>query len=285
MIILNTTSDAVEAVLTSAAAVNQLQCASSYRDITTTTFIPSRNMILTSDTTAVSIVPAPDTDNQRVVDFISVFNSDTANATVTIQFNDGSGTFTLWKGVLLPNEKVEYAEGSGFRLISNGGVEKTAVMNATSPASSVLNIVTLAADVVNNNATLNTIADVDGLAVPITAGNRYWFRFHITYTAQATTTGSRWSVFVPANNYFAMTSNYTLTATSNTPNNIIANDIPAASNATSLGNGSTTGNMCVMEGFITPTEDGYVQARFASEAANSAITAKQGSFVEWLQVI
>ncbi len=59
---------------------------------------------------------------------------------------------------------------------------------------------------------------------------------------------------------------------------LTAYGLPAASNLTSAVN--TAGNMAIIEGVITPTANGNVQLRFASEVASSAITAKAGSYVE-----
>ena len=52
-----------------------------------------------------------------------------------------------------------------------------------------------------------------------------------------------------------------------------AHDLPAACSTTSL----TTDNIAVVEGQIKPSANGYLQLRFASEVANSAITAKAGA--------
>jgi hypothetical protein len=74
-------------------------------------------------------------------------------------------------------------------------------------------------------------------------------------------------------------SDLSLTLTTQTNNrSLTAYDQPAASNASS---GSTLGNIAFVWGFIRPTADGTVIARFASEIANSAITAKAGSFVRY----
>jgi hypothetical protein len=139
-------------------------------------------------------------------------------------------------------------------------------------------ITVLGADVTNNNATANTIADVTGLSFNATAGTTYRFRATIAYTAAATTTGSRWSITGPATpTMLSYTSNYTLTATTMTINYASAYDIPAASNASSL----ATGNIAQIEGIIIPSVDGPVKVRFASEIASSAIIAKAGSTFEW----
>jgi hypothetical protein len=144
------------------------------------------------------------------------------------------------------------------------------------------NIKVLAADVVNNNAVANTIADVTGLSFAVVAGATYKFRFVIKYDSAATTTGSRWSINGPAApTALHYTSHYTITATTETTNSATAYDIPAASNLSSL----TTGNIAIIEGFITPSVNGTVIARFASEVSSSAITARAGSTVEWSRVL
>ena len=138
----------------------------------------------------------------------------------------------------------------------------------------------LDSDVVNNNATANTIADVTGLSFPVVAGEMYWFAFDIWYTAAATTTGSRWSINGPGSPTFLLFgSEYSLAATTTTRNaNVLTYDLPAASNATSS---STGHNQARIWGGIIPSSGGNVIARFASEVSNSAITAKAGSRVQW----
>ena len=160
------------------------------------------------------------------------------------------------------------------------GIQGPAGTNGTNGAAGgAVQRAFLAADVANANAVANTIADVTGLSFPVLAGSRYKFRFFIVYTSAVTTTGSRWSINGPAATDIFYTSRYTLTATSETVNNgNTAYGTPAASNASSL----TAGNIAVIEGTLKATAAGNVIARFASEIAASAITAKLGvSYVEY----
>jgi hypothetical protein len=144
--------------------------------------------------------------------------------------------------------------------------------------SSGQTIVTLASDIVNNNATANTLADVTGLSFPVTAGVNYNFHALIYYTSASVNTGSRWSVNGPAATLLAYTSQYSLTATTVTNNNVAAYDNPALANATSA---STTGNITIIDGIIRPSASGTLIVRFASEIGGSAITAKAGSTITW----
>ena len=151
------------------------------------------------------------------------------------------------------------------------------------PVAAAVQATVLAADVVNNNASANTIADVTGLGFPVKAGKKYRFRFEIAYTAAATGTGSRWAITGPAGGTMRYRSEYSLTATTRTLNDgLSAYDTPAASNATSAATGS---NVAVIEGFIEPAASGTVLARFASEVSSSAITAKAGSVCYFHEVL
>lgn len=281
MLILNATTDNIQVVLSGAVTTNQLPCMASWRDITTTTFTPGRTVTNTNSTTDVNLVPAPGASTQRVCDWLSIWNRDTAAATVTIKFDANGTEYILWQGSLAIGERVEYQEGHGFSVFNSVGALKTA-QAAGAGVSNALNVVVLASNVVNNNAVANTIADVTGLSFAVTAGETYWFEFAIPYTSAAATTGSRWSINGPAAptmlNY---TSEYTLAATTKTLNNATAYDIPAASNATSL----TAGNVATVWGIIKPSSDGTVIARFASEVAGSAITAKAGATLRWMRVL
>lgn len=281
MLILAGTSDRIQVALNAAHTTTPLRCYASFRDITTSAFTPGRTVADTNGTTDVDLVAPPSASTQRVCDFISVYNSDSAAKTVTVKYDDGSAEKVLWSASLNPGERVEYQEGQGFRAFTVTGAEKIAQL-ASGPAVNAKNLVILAANVVNNNAVANTIQDVTGLSFPVVAGETYVFRAMIPYSAAVTTTGSRWSVNGPANptglNY---RSKYTLTATTETSNFATAYNIPAASNATSL----TLGNVAIIEGVITPSSNGTVIIRFASEIAASAITALAGATLEWVRVI
>lgn len=142
----------------------------------------------------------------------------------------------------------------------------------------------LPSNVVNNNASANTLADLTGLAFWMEANRTYEFRIKVAYNAAVTTTGSRWTVNGPTGptvvSYF---SHYTLTVTTQTINYAGSYQQPTASNATSL----TTGNLAIIEGIVrNGSTEGLLQAQFASEIANSAITAlADASFIEWREVV
>lgn len=284
MIILSETTDNLQIVLGGSVTTNQLQCMTSWRDRTSTTFVAGRTLAVTNNTTDVTLAAAPAASTQRVIDYISVYNNDTVNAVVTIKLDANGTEYTLFKVTLAATEKLEYQEGQGFKVIASSGAVKQSINQGANASTSGLTAVILGSDVINNNAVANTIQDVTGLSFSVTAGKMYYFSFVIYYTAAATTTGSRWAVNCTAGlaTNLSYTSEYSLTATTTTRNaNVTAFDTPAASNATSAATGN---NLCRMEGYFIPTADGTFIARFASEVTSSAITAKAGSVCYYQQL-
>lgn len=281
MINLQGTTDSLE-VLT--AAAQSLDWDASYVDYSATDGVPAAAAGNISTATTTAILAAPGSGIVRQVRWLSFRNRGAALQTITIK-KDVSGTDRYLSAdiPLMPGEYVQYTSNRGFTVFNTAGQEKTSLGNQVIAASGVTNVV-LASDVTNNNATPNTIADVTGLSFAVTAGETYWFRAVIAYTAAATTTGSRWSVNGPGSpTALRYESTYSLTATTQTTNRgLSAYDTPAASNATSAATGANT---AVVEGFITPSANGTVIIRFASEVASSAIVAKAGSLLQWMRVL
>jgi hypothetical protein len=256
----------------------------SYADHTTSGATLGDQQTLITTATNTTIISAPDASTQRQIKVINIRNTSATTNIVTVK-KDISGTeYDLFSCTLGGGEQIEYLDGRGWQVYTTTGAIKNSINQGSAPISSSLSATVLSSNVVNNNATLNTIQDVTGLSFAVTAGHVYYFQFIIPYTAAATTTGSRWSVNGPATTYLCYTSEYSLAATTTTRNaNNISYDLPATSNATSAG--TTSGNRTVVEGVIIPSADGTVIARFASEVANSAITALAGSVVYYQELI
>ena len=283
MIILTETTDRLQIVLAGNVTANHLQCVAFWRDVTTTAFTPGRSVAVSNNTTDANIVASPAASTQRIIDLLTVYNTDTANATVTIKFDANGTDYTLWRGILGVGEMLQYNDKNGFSVLTiAGAVKQSQMLGANNAAVNAMNIVVMTGDVTNNNGTANTIADVTGMTFPVTAGEMYWFEFVIPYTAAATTTGSRWAINGPGSpTLLAYRSEYTLTATTTTVNSQNTYDTPAASNASSL----AAGNVATIWGIIQPSQNGSVTARFASEISASAIVAKAGATLRWMRVI
>ena len=166
---------------------------------------------------------------------------------------------------------------------SNDAGFQTTAQVATAISAALPARVVLSADVINANATANTVADVTGLSFPVSSGSTYRFRFYITYTAAVSTTGSRWSISGPAVSSLVYRSDYTLGVTTRTFNEgLTTYDTPAAASASSS---NTNANVAIIEGVITPATSGTLTVRFASEIASSAVTAKGGRSYGELQIL
>jgi hypothetical protein len=279
MISLTTTSQKLEVTTSAATAVDVLV---SYVDHTTSGgVLGDQNTLITTATTT-DVLAAPAASTQRQVKMINIMNTGASANIITVKKDISATEYDIVTVSLAQNERLQYLDGRGWVAFANSGAVKNSINQGASSITSGLSSTVLGSNVINNNATANTIADVTGLNFPVTNGKTYWFQFHIQYTAAATTTGSRWSISGPTTTRLNYMSEYSLTATTSTRNaQNTAYDLPAAANASSA---LTTGNRATIEGMITPSADGTVTARFASEIANSAITALAGSVVYYQQL-
>lgn len=280
MLLLTSTSDKVQVVTS---AIGDVDVACSYVD-SGTPVVPDRKLtagITTATTT--DVVTSPGSGVQRNVQTMLVRNVHASvSNTVTVRLTDGTNTVDVFSAAIGPGEAVQYLDGVGFQVLTNSGAVKTSQNQGNVPSGSGQQVAVLGADVTNNNATANTIADVTGLSFPVTAGKKYRFRFEFHYTAAATTTGSRWSISGPGGT-MRYRSEYSLTTTSTTTNEgLSAHNTPAASNASSAATGANTGTV---EGFYEASATGNVILRFASEIASSAIVCKAGSVVYYQEVL
>jgi hypothetical protein len=284
MIILSSTTDKLQALLNAAVTANHMPIITSYRDITTTGFTASRKVINTNGVTAVDIVDVPASNTQRVIDYISVYNADTAVKTITIRYNANGTNYTLYNAIIGVNERLEYVDGAGWNIYTVSGAKRLAQNNSNNVITEGCSVGILASDVTNNSATANTISNITGLGFPITAGKKYWFKFFVQFAAAATTTGSRWSINTSGGTIsnLIFRSEYSLTTTTKTINEgLTAVDTPAAANATSA---AVAGNVAIIEGWFDCATTGNIIGRFASEVLSSAIVAKAGSIVLYQQL-
>jgi hypothetical protein len=279
MLLLASTSDLLRIITGQAVTVD---VHASWADLNGTTVTPGRTNTPITTATTTTVVGSPASLTYRTVKTLCARNRHASSTVdVTVVHTDGTNAMELVKATLAAGDALHYDEHAGFTVRDLYGRVKH-IETSVAAVTNALNVVVLASDVTNNNAVANTIADVTGLSFAVTSGQTYWFEFVIAYTSAATTTGSRWAINGPAAptllNY---RSEYTLAATTTTINSATAYDIPAASNATSL----TAGNVATILGIITPSSNGTVIARFASEVLSSAIVAKAGSVLRWMRTL
>lgn len=222
-----------------------------------------KTAITTADTTTICDAPNPGTG--REVERITIRNKGAASNTVTLVDVD-TATYETYEVGIGADGHLLWEPGAGFTL-------------TTPNTLGVSNVVILQDDVANSADA--TYADVTGLSFDVVADATYDFRARIPYTAAAGTTGSAWGINGPAApTAVYVRSSYPSAADTITQNAVDDYDLPAA------GNGDTpAGAVALIEGQITPSDDGTVAIRFLSDVNTSAITAKAGAVLEWKRVL
>jgi hypothetical protein len=284
VILLASTSDLLRLTTNVAATID---VATSWRDLDTG--VVSRGRLNTEITTATTttIVGSPGSGAFRSVALVFIRNVHaTLPCTVTVIHRATATDAELIEVRLNPGDTLAWNEHDAWRYMRNpyGTLSSAHDRVWLDPTIGALFAQILPKDLANANATANRLLDVMELQFAVREGQRYWFCYTLMYTAAATGTGSRWSIYGPGSvTAIRYLSEYSLTTTSKVNNEgNAAYDLPAAAGATSAATGS---NIATIEGFIdTPTSDGVVYPRFASEVLSSAITLKAGSRLEWQRV-
>lgn len=114
MIILKDTNDSLELFLDLAVTTNELDIMVSYNDAVGKAKDKSRQLNNSNGTTPVTICDNTNSGNQRYIHYVSIFNSDTANAVINVRYKESTNYFNLKKIELLPNECLEFISGQGW---------------------------------------------------------------------------------------------------------------------------------------------------------------------------
>lgn len=131
MIILDATNRKLQIKLSGAVITNELPVVSSYVDVTTSSYSPATNATQTNGAAAVDFVASPAASTQRQIKYISVFNLDTAIATVSIIYRDNATDRQIFRAVLGVNESLIYTDGEGWRTIDANGRVKLGTVDAS----------------------------------------------------------------------------------------------------------------------------------------------------------
>jgi hypothetical protein len=284
MILLTSTSDLLRVVTSAAVA---LDAHATFVDLSGATVTPGRTNTAISTATTTTVVASPAASTSRTVKTLLLRNKGASPQTVTVTHTDGTTAVELIRATLQANEAMHYHEGAGFWIADSEGRQKTnGAIGSAFAATNTFNLVVLASDQTNNNATANTAQDVTGLSFAVTSGETYWFRFVIDYTAAAGTTGAAFMLNGPTTTKLSYRSSVALVAATGTDGEsttfAAAYDTPATAVATTA---TTAGNIATIEGFIQPSANGTVIARFRSEISSSAIVARAGSILQWVRVV
>lgn len=123
MIALQSSSDSLEILLAGAVATTELPFYASWVD----SGAQSKNgesVAITAGTGVVKAVVSPPLNTSRIIKYLSIINSDTATATVTIRINTGAYQSIICKYLLAVGDSLQYSEGSGFTASNSAGETK-----------------------------------------------------------------------------------------------------------------------------------------------------------------
>jgi hypothetical protein len=120
--ILDTTTRKLQILLGAAVTTNQLAVTVDYVSYTSTTTTPALQLSVTNDTTAVDILSAPASSEQRKVNLITVVNRDTQFANVTVRLNDNGTMYNYMSNfVLAPNSTLQFTDTRGWTVLDSSG--------------------------------------------------------------------------------------------------------------------------------------------------------------------
>jgi hypothetical protein len=126
VIVLNTTNTSLELVLSGAVTANELHYIVHYEIVSRqgeSTYGQSHGV--STGATDKTILAAPSVAGERrIVRGISVYNADTASATVQIHYDDGGTERTIIKVTLATLENLFYESGSGWQALTTAGAIK-----------------------------------------------------------------------------------------------------------------------------------------------------------------
>lgn len=122
--ILDSTTKVIRAVLAGAVTANELEWNVSWADHDpgAKTFTPDHDMGLTTGATAVEIIGSPADGVQRQTKIISIYNADTAAATVTVDIYDGTDSRRWIRAVLNPNWMLGWEYGGTWHVYGDDGI-------------------------------------------------------------------------------------------------------------------------------------------------------------------
>lgn len=130
MLILDATTKSLEIVLGGAVTTNQLPAVAAYVDFTSTTTAPGSSDTISNNTSTVTLVSAPSASTQRQVKYLSIYNADTVQATITIRLNDNSTLRNILITTLDAGDTLFYSDTNGFYTIDSAGNRKSSGANA-----------------------------------------------------------------------------------------------------------------------------------------------------------
>ena len=122
MIRLDTTSTILQTVLGAAITTTALEYVVCYSDHTSTAYTGGQQRSTSNNTTDVTICAAPGSSTVRDVDYVSIYNKDSVQATVTVKYDVSGTEHILVKTILGVASTLQYIHGLGWQTIDASGI-------------------------------------------------------------------------------------------------------------------------------------------------------------------
>lgn len=158
MIILQSSGDSLEIVLNGAVTTTELPFYASWVDakfVTDTRYAETNTT--TNGATVVTAVASPGLDTNRTIKYISIVNSDTASAVITIRINSSGSTRNLCKYTLAVGDTIQYNDGNGFTCTNSSGEAKVTVPAISGTNLSIANKTATTFDILSSSGTGATL--------------------------------------------------------------------------------------------------------------------------------
>lgn len=282
--ILDSIAESFSVVLSGSVNTNQLPFYASYVNLTSTGMTPTKNHGTTNNTTRVTLVPVPGSNEQNQLKSCSIFNSDLSGATVSVQYSGGSTILNIFVASLLPNESIQYNSNSGWRVYDDVGQLKVLGTNFV-PHS----LRTPPFFVAPNATTNQTVTSGTHLIFHLGKADRAYstikIRYNVTTQLGATITFAELAVYKGFPSIGSGTTTNTLTRCGFTDTSAIFNSTGLKTttvNVTDISIGddlwvvfatSTSGtNMALRAGLIDDVQVGYVGTTTSRPSLTSSIT-------------
>lgn len=158
MIVLQNSSDTIEIFLAGAVATTELPFYASWIDSSSEGDKKGESVAITSGVTVVTAIPSPKTSaTSRTIQYISIHNSDTASATITVRINTQSYQRILCKCILAVGDILQYNDGAGFTVMNSSGEAKVTIGGAGMTNLSISNKTSTTFDINSSTGTDITV--------------------------------------------------------------------------------------------------------------------------------
>ncbi len=127
--IIDSTTDSINVLLSGNVITSQLDIISSYNTITTTSLTPGKFQGTTNNLTPVTIVPSPGVNQQNQLRFCSIYNNDSTNATVTIQYSGNAGQSIIFISSIDAGDSIQFTHDKGWGTYGAEGEQRVLGMN------------------------------------------------------------------------------------------------------------------------------------------------------------